>query len=141
MTGATARPALPPYAAMLGIGVEPVPPGEAPGSAPTLRMDFHDGLAGRPGNLHGGAIAGLLDMAAHVALRASLNGDAGFKPIGITIDYVRGGKHAPTFARGRVTRIGRRVATVIVEAWQDDPARHIAAARVHMLLKPAPAST
>lgn len=124
---------LPPYAAFLGITLEP----GAPAASPILRMEFADSLAGRPGNLHGGAIAGLLDMAAHAALvhELSQSGKAPrFKPIGITIDYVRGGKHKPTFARGRVTKVGSRVATVVVEAWQDDDRRQIAQARLHMLL-------
>lgn len=124
---------LPPYAGLLGIVLEPAVSEDA---APVLRMEFADGLAGRPGNLHGGAIAGLLDMAAYAALVHSLT-QAGkeprFKPIGITIDYVRGGKHRPTFARGRVTKVGSRVATVVVEAWQEE-GKQIAAARLHMLL-------
>lgn len=126
--------ALPPYAAHLGIVIDRAGAGE---EMPVLRMDFADGVAGRPGNLHGGAIAGLLDMAAYAALTHWLT-EAGqqprFKPIGITIDYVRGGRHKPTYARGRVTKVGSRVATVIVEAWQDEDGRQIAAARLHMLM-------
>ncbi|MBX9728593.1 MAG: PaaI family thioesterase [Sphingopyxis sp.] len=125
---------LPPYAAALGIIIETDGAGE---DAPVLRMDFSDGLSGRPGNLHGGAIAGLLDMAAWAAMRAMLDageGPARFKPIGITIDYLRGGKHRPTYARGRVTKVGSRVATVVVEAWQEERAKPIAAARLHFML-------
>ncbi len=125
--------ALPPYAGLLGITIEPDTP---VGDPPVLRMDYADALAGRPGHLHGGAIAGLLDMAAYAALVHSLTA-AGqhprFKPIGITIDYVRGGKMKPTFARGRVTKVGSRVATVIVEAWQDE-GKQMAAARLHLLM-------
>ena len=125
---------LPPYAAALGIVIEADGSGE---DAPKLRMDFADGLSGRPGNLHGGAIAGLLDMAAWAAMRAMLDaggGPARFKPIGITIDYLRGGKHRPTFARGRVTKVGSRVATVVVDAWQEERAKPIAAARLPFML-------
>ena len=68
-------------------------------------------------------------------------GDAGtplrFKPIGMTIDYLRGGKERTTYARGRVTKVGSRVATVIVEAWQEEGGPTIAAARSHMLLERA----
>lgn len=126
--------ALPPYAAALGIVVDSEGAGE---DAPVLRMDFADGLSGRPGNLHGGAIAGLLDMAAWAAMRAMLDagdGPARFKPIGITIDYLRGGKLRPTYARGRVTKVGSRVATVVVDAWQETRAKPIAAARLHFML-------
>lgn len=124
---------LPPYAATLGIAHD-----DAAGvdDSPVLRMAFSGRLSGRPGHLHGGAIAGLLDMAAQVALRHAL-GDTDhavrFKTIGITIDYLRGGRETATFARGRVTRMGRRVATVVVEAWQDE-GKQMAAARLHMLL-------
>jgi uncharacterized protein (TIGR00369 family) len=124
---------LPPYAALLGATIV----AGSPDDAPVLRMDFTPGLSGRPGYLHGGAIAGLLEMAAHAALTASLiaaGQEPRFKPIGITIDYVRGGKEQPTFARGRVTRVGKRVATVVVEAWQEEGGPHIAAARLHMLM-------
>lgn len=126
--------ALPPYAGALGIVIDSEVAGE---ESPVLRMDYADGLSGRPGNLHGGAIAGLLDMAAWAAMRAMLDAGEGpvrFKPIGITIDYLRGGKHRVTFARGRVTKVGSRVATVVVDAWQDERAKPIAAARLHFML-------
>ena len=128
-------PALPPYAALMGIRVteEPV----VPGSGPVLAMPFAGHVEGRPGTLHGGATGGLLDMAATVAVATALAGadqPARAKPIGMTIDYMRPGLEKTSFARGRVTRIGNRVATVVVEAWQDDPKAPIALARVHMLL-------
>ena len=125
---------LPPYAGLLGISISDL---AAEGEAPILQMEYSDALSGRPGHLHGGAIGGLLEMAAHAALTASLNASnlpPKFKPIGITIDYVRGGKHLTTYARGKVTRVGRRVATVVVEAWQGADGPQIAAARLHMLL-------
>ncbi len=127
--------ALPPYATRMGIIIDT--PGTAT-AAPVLAAPFSHDLAGRPGHLHGGAIAGLLDMAAHAALAHSL-AVAGtplrFKPIGMTIDYLRGGKERTTYARGRVTKVGSRVATVIVEAWQEEGGPTIAAARSHMLLE------
>ncbi|NWM98556.1 PaaI family thioesterase, partial [Escherichia coli] len=53
---------LPPYAELLGLTVEPG------AQAPVLVMPFGDGVLGRPGFLHGGAIGGLLEMAAVGAL-------------------------------------------------------------------------
>ncbi len=131
---------LPPYAALLGIRIDHggEPSSASSSEAPVLSMDFSNALAGRPGHLHGGAIAGLLDMAAHAALAANLlaaGQPIAFKQIGITIDYVRGGKELTTYARGRVTKVGKRVATVVVEAWQDEERTQIAAARLHMLLR------
>lgn len=121
---------LPPYATLLGIEV-------AAGDDPTLlTMPFGDTLMGRPGWLHGGAIGGLLEMAAIVAVRQALAEDGGgqIKPINVTVDYMRGGRDKPTFARGIVTRLGGRVANVEATAWQDDPSKPIAAARMNYLI-------
>ena len=121
---------LPPYAQTLGIDV-------APGDDPVLlTMPFGQALTGRPGWLHGGAIGGLLEMAAIVAVRQALAEDGGgqIKPINVTVDYMRGGRDKPTFARGVVTRLGGRVANVEATAWQDDPAKPIAAARMNYLI-------
>lgn len=121
---------LPPYAQTLGIAV-------AEGDDPILlTMPFEQTLTGRPGWLHGGAIGGLLEMAAIVAVRQALAEDGGgqIKPINVTVDYMRGGRDKPTFARGVVTRLGGRVANVEATAWQDDPAKPIAAARMNYLI-------
>lgn len=121
---------IPPYAELLGICVEP---GE---DAPTLVMPFAMDVVGRPGFLHGGAIGGLLEMAAIAALEQALAADGGgrFKPIGLTVDYMRGGRDKPTRARGIVTRLGTRVANVEAVAWQDDESKPIASARTNYLI-------
>jgi uncharacterized protein (TIGR00369 family) len=120
---------LPPYAATLGLTVEE-------GEPPVLVMPFADAVLGRPGFLHGGALAGLLEIAAVVALRRALAGEGGgrIKPVNVTVDFMRGGRDKPTRAAGRVTRLGTRVANVDATAWQDDPARPIAAARMNYLI-------
>ena len=119
----------PPYAALLGLDEEP---GER---APTLVMPFAPSVVGRPGFLHGGAIGGLLEMAAIGALEQALGGEAArIKPISLTVDYIRGGRDRPTRARGSVIRLGKRVANVEAVAWQDEPDRPIAAARINFLI-------
>ena len=123
---------LPPYALALGIGVERID-----GVAPLLTLDFSERVHGRPGFLHGGAIGGLLEMAAIAALRMALaqRGDLPrLKPVNVTVEFLRGGTEQPTYAIGRVTRAGRRIANVSAEAWQDDPARPIASAWMNVLL-------
>lgn len=122
---------LPPYAELLGLSVEPQPAG-----APVLAMPFGDDVLGRPGFLHGGAIGGLLEVAAIVALQHALEAEGGgrVKPINVTVDYMRGGREKVTRAQGIVTRLGSRVANVEATAWQDDPARPIAAARMNYLI-------
>ncbi|MBQ1498082.1 MAG: PaaI family thioesterase [Sphingomonas sp.] len=120
---------LPPYAELLGLTVEPG------ATAPVLVMPFGDGVLGRPGFLHGGAIGGLLEMAAVGALWQALGTDeTQVKPINLTVDYMRGGRDKPTRARGAVTRLGTRVANVEAIAWQDEPDRPIAAARMNYLI-------
>ncbi len=122
---------LPPYADLLGLTLE-----QDEAGTPVLSMPFGDGVLGRPGFLHGGAIAGLLEVAAIAALRHALaaDGEATIKPINVTIDYMRGGRDKPTLAAGIVTRLGTRIANVEATAWQDDRDRPIAAARMNYLL-------
>lgn len=122
---------LPPYADILGLSVET----DADG-APRLVMPFSNDVVGRPGFLHGGAIGGLLEMAAIVALMHALEAEGGgrIKPINVTVDYMRGGREKVTCARGTVTRLGTRVANVEAVAWQDDRERPIAAARMNYLI-------
>ena len=119
-----------PYARLLGLEVEP---GD---DAPVLVMPFGPDVIGRPGFLHGGALGGLLEMAAIGALKQALDaeGEARIKPINITIDYMRGGRDKTTRARGHVTRLGNRIANVEAVAWQDEPDRPIAAARLNFLI-------
>lgn len=122
---------LPPYAQALGLTVDGLDDG-----APVLLMPFDDKVVGRPGFLHGGAIGGLLEMAAISALRRAF-ADADrprIKPINITVDYMRGGRDHDTRAVGKVTRLGARIANVEAVAWQEDREKPIAAARMNMLL-------
>jgi hypothetical protein len=71
------------------------------------------------------------------ALRAALlaaGRDPQMKPINITVQYLAAGKSKPSFAQGRITRLGRRNANVTVEAWQDDRSRPIATAVMNILM-------
>ncbi|NNM78210.1 PaaI family thioesterase [Sphingomonas sp. ID1715] len=122
---------LPPYAGLLGLTIT----GEEAG-APILTMPWRTGVMGRPGFLHGGAIGGLLEMAAIAALHARFADDERprIKPITVTVDYMRGGREAETFALGRITRLGTRVANLEASAWQEDRDRPIALARMNVLL-------
>lgn len=121
---------LPPYAEALGLSVEP---GDG---APVLLMPFGDHVLGRPGFLHGGALSGLLEMAAIVGLRHALGEEAArIKPVNVTVDFMRDGREKPTRAVGIVTRLGNRVANVEAIAWQDDREKPIAAARMNFLVE------
>ena len=127
---------LPPYADLLGVTLEP-----REGEAPVLVMPFRDDVLGRPGFLHGGAISGLLEVAAIVSLQHALAEEGGakgpparIKPVNVTVDFMRGGRDKPTHAEGIVTRLGTRVANVEAIAWQDDRTKPIAHARMNYLI-------
>lgn len=121
---------LPPYAQLLQLRTE-----ERDG-APRFVMPFHDDVIGRPGFLHGGAIAGLLEFAAFSALNRAL-GDAQVvkKPVTVTVDYLRGGTPRDTFAEAIIERLGNRMANVEAFAWQGEHDKPIASARINFLLE------
>jgi uncharacterized protein (TIGR00369 family) len=87
--------------------------------------------------IHGGVIAALLESTAIFQLMWETEAIVLPKTITLTVDFLRSGRAVDTFARGILTRQGRRVANVRVEAWQDDRARPIAVASAHFLLKTA----
>ena len=118
-----------PYAELLRLRV-------AEGEPYRLVMPFHDDIVGRPGFLHGGAIAGLLEFAAFTTLERALDDPAVvMKPISVTIDYMRGGLPHDTLAEAIIERLGKRIANVEAIAWQGDRAKPIAAARINFLLE------
>lgn len=123
---------LPPYAALLGAELEFAEDGTS-----VMRMPFGEDVLGRPGFLQGGAISGLLEVAAITALHHALAEEGGgrVKPINVTIDFMRGGRDRETRAAGTITRLGTRVANVEAFAWQDDRAKPIAAARMNYLIE------
>src|SRR3546814_10071603 len=91
-------------------------------------MSFEQKLIGNPilPALHGGAIGAFLEMTSIIQLAFETGIAAVPKPIGLTIDYLRSGKPLDTYGRARITKQGRRVATVHAEAWQEDRSRPIA---------------
>ena len=120
-----------PYARFMGIGMVHVD-GELLG-----RLTVADHLIGNPmlPAIPGGVIAALLESTAIFQLMWETEAIVLPKTITLTTDYLRPGRAQDTWARGVLTRQGRRVANVRVEAWQDDRARPIAVASAHFLLK------
>lgn len=128
------QPDLPPYAHALGITVD-----HAEHGVPVLALDFAERVMGRPGFVQGGALSGLLEIAAIVAVQAELakRGEVPpLKPVNVTIDFMRNAEAQRTFAVGRVVRAGRRLVNVRAEAWQDDRGRVIASAWMNVMLAP-----
>ncbi len=118
-----------PYAATLGLRRD----------GARVTMPFADGLTGRPGFLHGGAISGLLENTAWVTLldalsEDALSEDAKIKPVTVTVDFLRGGAPVETHAEAQIVRLGRRIANVLVTAWQEDRAKPIATANLKMMI-------
>lgn len=120
-----------PYSRFLGLTAR------LDGPSVIVTMKFADHLIGNPvlPALHGGTLGALLESAAIFQLLWSSETILLPKTITITVDYLRSGKPIDTHARGIVTRQGRRVANVRVEAWQDEPANVIASAHAHFLIK------
>ncbi|MCH2166758.1 MAG: PaaI family thioesterase [Oceanicola sp.] len=137
-----------PWIAFLGIRFE------RHGDELTAVMPYQEKLIGNPmlPALHGGATAGFLETAAIIELSwstlwedvesgaidlndpAVLEGLKFPKTIDFTVDYLRTGLPRDAYARARVTRSGRRYASVHVEAWQDNRARPFAQATGHFLM-------
>ncbi len=121
---------LPPYAELLGLRTDRTEDG-----ALLWVMPFREEVVGRPGFLHGGAIAGLLEFAALGTLFDSLGEGATARPINVSVDFMRGGTDHDTFAAAVVTRLGSRVANVEAHAWQQDRGKPIAAARMNLMVR------
>ncbi|TCD04933.1 PaaI family thioesterase [Erythrobacteraceae bacterium CFH 75059] len=125
---------LTPYARALGIEVAGMDGGIA------LVLPFASSVEGRPGVLHGGAIGGLLETAGYAAVQITLAEqeiERRLKPINVTVQFLSAGRPHPTYAQGRIVRLGRRVANVAVEAWQADRAKPIATAVMNIMVAPA----
>jgi uncharacterized protein (TIGR00369 family) len=120
-----------PYCRFLGITVE-----DGGDGGMIARLRFGDQIVGNAAlpAIHGGVIGAFLETAAIVELLRIAPDDALPKPVDITIAYLRSARAVDTFARTIVTKHGRRVVNVRVEAWQDDPARPIATAQGHFLV-------
>jgi len=137
-----------PYIRFLGIRFE------RHGDELTALMPYDDKLIGNPmlPALHGGATAAFLEVASIIELSWSYlwqDIESGKidpttidpahlprlpKTIDFTIDYLRTGLPRDAYARARVNRLGRRYASVHVEAWQDNRARPFAQATGHFLM-------
>ena len=119
-----------PYTRFLGIGVENTT-GEV-----LCRMRYAPMLIGNSSipALHGGTLGALLESAAIFELLLRTQEERVPKIISITVDFLRSGKPQDTLAKATITRLGRRVANLQVQAWQEDRGRPIASANALFLL-------
>jgi uncharacterized protein (TIGR00369 family) len=123
--------ALSPYAQMMGFVI-----GEDADGRLILTMPSGDDKRGRPGFIHGGALAGLLEAAAFATLSNALGEEdrPRTKPVNVTVTFMRGATEQPTIARATIERLGRRTANIEAIAWQDDPSKPVAMAQINVML-------
>ena len=136
-----------PYVQFLGITVD------RRGDELTATLNFSDKLIGNPllPAIHGGVTASFLEVTAIMEVSWAMIWDdleSGRldpqtadlprlpKTIDFAVDYLRTGLPRDAYARARVTRQGRRYASVQVEAWQDNRDRPFAHASARFLMPP-----
>lgn len=119
-----------PYVRFLGMRIE------LAGDEMTAVLPFRQTLIGNPilPALHGGAIGAFMELTALAQLSLVEPGKRVPKTIDITIEYLRPGKAMTMYARADVRKIGRQIANVHVEAWQEARDKPAAALRGHFLL-------
>ncbi len=119
-----------PYASFLGVRAE------LKGDELTLIMPYSEQLIGNPllPALHGGVVGALMELTAITQLAVASKSEKFAKTIDIGVDYLRSGKPIDTYARARVVKIGRRIANVQAEAWQNERSQPIAAMHGHFLV-------
>ncbi len=119
-----------PYCRWLGISAS------LDGDSVLGRLTYQDMLVGNPSvpALHGGTIGALLESTAIFEIVWRGAGARLPKTIDITVDYLRSARPADVWARGTITKQGRRVVNVHVEAYQDDAAKPVATADAHFLV-------
>lgn len=122
----------------------------------TAILPFDEKLIGNPmlPALHGGVTAAFLEVTATISLSWAYLWDdleSGTldlesdplprlpKTVDFTVDYLRSGLPRDAYARARITRKGRRYASVQVEGWQDNRLRLFAAATGHFVMPRASA--
>ena len=119
-----------PYVRFLGMRAD------LAGDEMTAVLPFADHLIGNTllPALHGGVIGAFLEMTALAQLSVVQPSARVHKTIDVTIEYLRPGRAVTTYARADLRKVGRRIANVHVEAWQDQRDKPVAALRGHFLL-------
>ena len=115
-----------------GIGMR----AELAGDEMTAILPFSDHIVGNPmlPAIHGGVLGAFMEMTALAQLSIAEPLKRQPRTIDVSIEYLRSGRPLTTYARAQIKKIGRRIANVHVEAWQEQRAAPIAALRGHFLL-------
>jgi acyl-coenzyme A thioesterase PaaI-like protein len=84
--------------------------------------------------LHGGVVGAFMEQAAALQLIAQMNRPVLPKTIDFSLDYLRPTRLRDTYAQCTITRQGRFVANVAINAWQEHSSEPCAIARAHFLM-------
>ena len=124
--------ALIPYASLIGIECT------RDGDDLLFRLPANPDNIGNPllPAIHGGVIAGFMELSAALYLLIYSNSASIPKIIDFSIDYLRAGHFRDTYAQCQLWRQGRRVTNVAITAWQGDRQSPIATARAHFKIEP-----
>lgn len=83
----------------------------------------------RPGNIVSGpTLMGLADVAAYAVILAHIGPVAMAVTNTLNINFLRACRREPVYADARLLKLGRRLATVDVQIWQDTELRLVAQA-------------
>jgi uncharacterized protein (TIGR00369 family) len=121
-----------PYARFLGVEAE------LHGDEMTAILPFAEHLVGNPTlpAIHGGVLGAFMEMTAVAQLSIAQGVEPQPKPIDVTVQFLRSGRPRTTYARAQLKRIGRRIANVYVEAWQEARGNPIATLHGHFMVAP-----
>ena len=103
----------------------------------TLMLDRRQSNIGNPTltAIHGGVIAGFLELTAIIEVLYQLQINDFPKVIDFSLDYLRPARYKITYADCVILRQGNRLVNTSVTAWQDDRSLPVASARCHFLIK------
>ncbi len=120
-----------PYARLMGVEC-----GEDANGELLFSLPFYERNVGNTTlpALHGGLIGGFLENTALLHLMWNRESLEAPKIVDFSLDYLRSGKAQTLYAQCEITKQGKRVAHVLIEAWQDDRKKPVAVARAHFLL-------
>lgn len=121
-----------PYARFLGVRAE------LAGDEMTAILPFAQHIVGNPmlPAIHGGVLGAFMEMTALAQLAAAPMKRQP-RTIDVSIEYLRSGRPQTTYARASIKKLGRRIANVHVEAWQETRSAPIATLRGLFLVAPS----
>ncbi len=91
--------------------------------------------------MHGGCVAAFLEITCQLQVAHETGAIAPARTIDISVEYLRPARREILYARARIRRLGRRVATVHAEAWQQDEAKPVCLLQSHVRLPEGVASS